>query len=78
MDVFDICKNHILQPEYLRFFVIFKLQVTFLLFIVFYQTFEYAEKILNTLKVAEDFLTTTDRKALDMFLFLGTALRGKQ
>lgn len=60
------------------FFVIFKLQVTFLLFIVFYQAFEYAEKILNTLKVAEDFLTTTDRKALDMFLFLSTALRGKQ
>lgn len=51
-------------------------EVTFLLFIVFYQTFEYAEKILNTLKVAEDFLTTTDRKALDMFLFLCTALRG--
>uniref|UniRef100_K1RYL2 Receptor for retinol uptake STRA6 n=1 Tax=Magallana gigas TaxID=29159 RepID=K1RYL2_MAGGI len=51
-------------------------EVTFLLFIVFYQAFEYAEKILNTLKVAEDFLTTTDRKALDMFLFLGTALRG--
>lgn len=78
MDVFDICKNHILQHEYLRFFVIFKLQVTFLLFIVFYQAFEYAEKILNTLKVVEDFLTTTDRKALDMFLFLSTALRGKQ
>lgn len=60
------------------FFVIFKLQVTFLLFIVFYQAFEYAEKILNTLKVVEYFLTTTDRKSLDILLFLVTALRGKQ
>ncbi|XP_052683961.1 receptor for retinol uptake stra6-like isoform X2 [Crassostrea angulata] len=51
-------------------------EVTFLLFIVFYQAFEYAEKILNTLQVVEEFLTTTDRKTLHMLLFLVTALRG--
>lgn len=64
---------------------IFKFQVTFLLFIVFYQLFEYAEKglIANLDAVGREFVTGEDssitifRETLNISYYLVIAFRGK-